>query len=210
MVYLVVRCGCESRTITSLSAGELMFLIYGVREDSEETWTARRSNQSILKEISSEYSLEGLMLKLKPQYLATWCEELTHCKRPRCWERVKERGEGDDRGWDGWMASLTQWTWIWVNSGSWWCTGRPGVLQFMGFKESDTTEQLNWTKLIMMSSLWDKMHLDFFRLKEEILNRNMNSTEKGMWLRQKALCGDWSCRYCKIECVQWKNSPGES
>ena len=64
--------------------------------------------------------------------LATWCEELTHWKRPWCWERLKVGGEGDDRGWDGWMASPTRWTWVWVNSGSWWCTGKPGVLQSMG------------------------------------------------------------------------------
>ena len=68
-----------------------------------------------LKEISPEYSLEGLMLKLKLQYFATWCEELTHWKRPWCWERLKA-GEGDNRGWDGSMTSPTQWTWVWVNS----------------------------------------------------------------------------------------------
>ena len=74
--------------------------------------------------------------------------ELTHLKRPWCWERLKARGEGDDRGWDGWMASPTQWTWVWVDSGSWWWTGRPGVLRFNGgLKESDTTERLNWTEL---------------------------------------------------------------
>ena len=64
--------------------------------------------------------------------LATWCEELTHWKRPWCWERLRAGGEVDDRGWDGWMASPTQWTWVWVDSGSWRWTGRPGVLQFMG------------------------------------------------------------------------------
>ena len=64
--------------------------------------------------------------------LATWCEELTHLKRPWCWERLKAGREGDDRGWDGWMASPTQWTWVWVNSGSWWWTRSPGVLWFMG------------------------------------------------------------------------------
>ena len=63
--------------------------------------------------------------------LGTWCKELTYWKRPWCWERLKAGGEGDDRGWDGWMASLTQWTWVRVNSGSWWWT-RPGVLQSMG------------------------------------------------------------------------------
>ena len=86
-------------------------------------WTARRSNQSILKEISPEYSLEAMMLKLNSNSLATWYEELTHWKRPWCWERLKAGEDGDDREWDGWIASLTQWTWVWVNSGSWWWTG---------------------------------------------------------------------------------------
>ena len=66
--------------------------------------------------------------------LATWCEELSHSKRPWCWERLKAGGEGEDKGWGGWMASPTQWTWVWVNSGSWWWTGKPGVLQFMGLQ----------------------------------------------------------------------------
>ena len=64
--------------------------------------------------------------------LATWCEELTHWKRPWCWERLRAGGEGDNRGWDGWMASPTQRTWVWASSRSWWWTGRPGVLQSMG------------------------------------------------------------------------------
>ena len=107
-------------------------------------WTLRRSNQSILKEISPGCSLEGLMLKLK----ATSHEELTHWKRLWCWEGLGA-GEGDDRGWDGWMASLTRWTWVWVNSGSWWWTGRPGVLWFMGLQtvRHDWATELNWTEL---------------------------------------------------------------
>ena len=91
------------------------------------------SNQtSILKEISPGYSLEGLMLKLNSNTLAPWCKELTHLKRPWCWERLKAGGEGDDRGWDGWMASSAQWTWVWANSGRQWRTGEPGVLPSMG------------------------------------------------------------------------------
>ena len=66
--------------------------------------------------------------------LATWCEELTHLKRPWCWERLRAGGEGHGRGWDGWMASPTQWIWVWVDFGSWWWTGRPGVLRFMGLQ----------------------------------------------------------------------------
>ena len=81
--------------------------------------------------------------------LATSCEELTHWKRPWCWEGLGAGGEGDDRGWDGWMASPTRWTWVWVNSESLWWTGRPGVLRLWGRKESDTTEWLNWTLYII-------------------------------------------------------------
>ena len=78
--------------------------------------------------------------------LATSCEELTHWKRLWCWEGLGAGGEGGDRGWDGWMASLTQWTWVWVNSRSWCWTGRPGVLQFMGSKRvgHDWVTELNW------------------------------------------------------------------
>ena len=80
--------------------------------------------------------------------LATWCEKLTHWKRSWCWERSKAGGEGDDRVWDGWMASLTQWTWVWASSGSWWWTGRPGMLRFMGSLRvgHDWAIELNWTE----------------------------------------------------------------
>ena len=79
--------------------------------------------------------------------LATWCEELTHLKRPWCWERLKAGGEADDRGGDGWMASSTQWTWVWACSRSWWWIGRPGILQSMGLQRvgQDWATELNWT-----------------------------------------------------------------
>ena len=81
--------------------------------------------------------------------LATSCKELTHWKRLWCWEGLGAGGEGDDRGWDGWMASLTWWIWVWVNSRSWWWTGRPGVLWFLGLQrvEHDWATELNWTEL---------------------------------------------------------------
>ena len=94
----------------------------------ESPSVSKEINQSILKEISPEYSLERLILKLKLNTLATWCEELTHWRKPWCWERLKAGGEAGDRGWHGWMASPTRWTWVWVGCGSWWWTGRPGVL----------------------------------------------------------------------------------
>ena len=119
-VFPVVMYGCESWTMMKaerrrIDAFELCcWRLLGVPR------TARRSNQSILKEISPGCSLEGLMLKMKLSTLATSCEELTHWKRFWCWEGLGAGGEGDDRGWAGWMASRTRWTWIWVNSGSWW------------------------------------------------------------------------------------------
>ena len=81
--------------------------------------------------------------------LATWYKELTHLKRPWCWERLRAGGEGDDRGWDGWMASPTQWTWVWVNSRSWWWIGRPGMLWFMGLQRigHDFETEPNWTEV---------------------------------------------------------------
>ena len=80
--------------------------------------------------------------------LATWCEELTHLSNPWCWERLRARGEGDNREWDGWMPSLTQWTWVWVNFRSWWWTGRPGVLWSMGSQwvGHNWATELNWTE----------------------------------------------------------------
>ena len=93
-------------------------------------WTAKRSNQSILKEINPEYSLEGLMLKLKLQYFGHLMQ------RPWFWERLKAGEEGDNRGWDGWMASPIPWTWVWTSSGRWWRTGKPGMLQSMGLQRA--------------------------------------------------------------------------
>ena len=149
MVFPVVMYGCESWTIRKAERRRTdAFELWCWRRLLRVPWTARRSNQSILGEISSEYSLEGLMLKLKLQYLATWCKELTHWKRPWSWERLKAEGEGDDREWDGWMASPTQWTRVWPNSGSWWRTGKPGVLLSMGSQRvgHDWVTELNWNE----------------------------------------------------------------
>ena len=100
-------------------------------------WTARRSNQSILKEISPGCSLQRLLLKLKSNSLATWCLE-----------RLKAAGEADNRGWDGCMTSPNQWTWVWGDSGSWWWTRWPGLLRFMGSQRVryDWVTELNWTE----------------------------------------------------------------
>ena len=106
-------------------------------------WTARRSNQSILKENSPEYSLEGPMLKLK---LQNFGHLMQRTDWPWCWERLKAGEEGDDRGWDGWMASPTWWIWVWASSGSWWWTGKPGVRQSMVSQRvrQDWVTELSW------------------------------------------------------------------
>ena len=112
-------------------------------------WAAGRSNQSILREISPGCWLKYWCWGWNSNSLATLCEELTHWKRLWCWEGLGAGGEGDDRGWDGWMASPTRWTWVWINSWSWWWTGRPGVLQFMGSQRvrQNWVTELNWTEL---------------------------------------------------------------
>ena len=123
MVFPVVMYGCESWTVQKLEHQRIAtFELWCWRV----LWTVRRSNQSILKEINPEYSLKGLMLKL--QYFGHLLQKLTHWKRSWCWEKLKAGGEGDVRGWDGWTASLTQWTWVWMSSRNWWWTGKPGVL----------------------------------------------------------------------------------
>ena len=154
MVFPVVMYGCESWTIKKAEGRRIdAFELWCWRTLLRVPWTARRSNQSILKEISPGCSLEGRTHAEAetPSTLATSCNDLTHWKRPWCWEGLGARGKGDNRGWDGWMASLTRWTWVWVNSGSWWWTGRPGVLRFMGSQRvrHDWTTELNWTYCII-------------------------------------------------------------
>ena len=125
-------------------------------------WTARRFNQSILKEISPEYSLEGLMLKLKLQYFSRLMQKTDSLERPWGWERLKAGGEGDDRGWDGWMASPTHWTWIWASFRSGDGQGSLVCCSPWSHKESDTTE-LNWTELRLVTAFLPRSFFYFHR-----------------------------------------------
>ena len=152
MVFPVVMYGCESWTVKKAEHRRIdAFELWCWRRLLRVPWTARRSNQSILKEISPGCSLEGMMLNWNSSTLATSCEELTNWKRLWCWEDLGAGGEGDDRGCDGWMALLTQWTWVWVNSRSWWWTGRPGMLRFMGLQRvgHNWATELNWSHGIL-------------------------------------------------------------
>ena len=134
----------------NLSAEELMLLNCGVGEDSWESLGLQGDPTSpFWRKLVLNIHWKDWYWSWNSNSLATWCEELTHLKRPWSWESFKAGGEGDDRGWDGWMASPTQWTWVWVNSRSWWWTGRPSVLRFMGSQRvrHDWATEVNWTEL---------------------------------------------------------------
>ena len=144
--------GCDSWTVKKASAEELMLLNCGVGEDSGESLGLQGDPNSPSERKSILHiHWKDWCWSWNSNTLATWCEELTDWKRPWCWERLRAGGEGDDRGWDGCMASLTQWTWVWVDSRSWWWTERPDVLWFMGSQKSRTWlsnwTELNWNKI---------------------------------------------------------------
>ena len=142
--------GCESWTLKKPEHWRIdAFELWCWRKLLRVPWTARRSNQSILKRSVLSVPWKDWCWSWNSNILATWCKELTHLKRPWCWERLKVEEDGNDRGWDGWMASPTQWTWVWVNSGSWWWTVSPGVLQSMGSQSvgHDWATELNWTEV---------------------------------------------------------------
>ena len=133
MDFPVVMYGYESWIVKKAECQRIdAFELWYWRRLLRVPWTARRSNQSILRRSVLGVHWKDWCWGWNSNTLATSCEELTQWKRPRCWEGLGARGEENDRGWDGWVASLTWYTWVWVNSGSWWWTGRPGVLQFMG------------------------------------------------------------------------------
>ena len=151
MVCPVVMCGCESWTVEKAECWRIdAFELWFWRRLLTVPWSARRSNQSILKEMSPGCSLKGLMLKLKLQYFGQLMKRANSFENLSCLERLRTVGEWDDSGWDGWVASPTQWTWNWADSGSWWWVGRPGALRFMGLQRvgHDWATELNW---------WDKM-----------------------------------------------------
>ena len=149
-----------------LSAEELMLLNCGVGEDCWESLDCQeiqpvhpKGNQFWIFIGRTDVEAEA------SNTLATWCEEMSHWNRPWCWEILKARGEGDDRRWDGWMASLIWWTWVWASSGSWWWTGKPGMLKSMGSQRvrHDWVTELKWTEglryllckyLLTLSHVW--------------------------------------------------------
>ena len=157
MVFPVVMYGCESWTMKKAESRRIdAFELWCWRRLLRVPWTARRSNECILKEISPGCSLVGLMLKLKLQYFGhlMW--------RANSFEKTLGKFEGRRRrGWDGWMASPTQWTWVCVDSRSWWWTGRPGELRFMGSQRvrRDWATELNWEQFTLSSAPYFMLEL---------------------------------------------------
>ena len=160
MVFPVVTYGCESWTVKIAECRRIdAFELWCWRRLLRVHWTARRSNQFILKEISPGCSLKGMMLKLKLQYFGHLMWKADSLERLWCWDGLETGVKGDNRGWNGWMASPTRWTWVWMNSGSWWWTGRPGMLRFMGSQRvgHDWATELNWTKRCLFGILYEEL-----------------------------------------------------
>ena len=157
VVFPVVMHGCESWTVKKAEHWRIdAFELWCWRRFLRVPWTARRPNQSILKEINPGCSLEGMMLKLKLQYFVHLMRRVDSLEKTLMLGGIGSRRRGDDPGWDGWMPSQTQWTWVWLNSGRWWWTGRPGVLRFMGSQRvgHDWVTEMNWTDKHLFLLYW--------------------------------------------------------
>ena len=150
MVFPVIMYGCQSWTIKKVECWKIdAFELWCWRRLLRVPWTVRRSNQSILKEISPKYSLEGLILKLKLQNFDNLTQRTDSSEKTWCWRRLKVGGKRDDRGCDGWMASPTQWTWVWVSSGRWWRAGKPGMLWSTGSQRVGHNWETELTEAIL-------------------------------------------------------------
>ena len=149
MVFLVIMYGYERWTIKKAEHQRIVAFELWHWRILRVSWTARRFNQSILKEIIPEYSLEQQMLKLKHWYFGHLMWRTDSFEKTLVLGKIENRRRGNDRGWDGWMVSLTPWTWVWVSSRSWWCTAKPGELQSMELQRVgyDWATKLNWTEL---------------------------------------------------------------
>ena len=161
------------------------------------TWTARRSSQLVLKEMNCK----DWCWSRSSSTLATWCEEQTHWKRPWCWERVKAGGKGETEDEIGWMASPTQWTWVWANSGRWWRTGEPSVLQSIGWQRI-RHDWVTKNKTLCQPGLWgsrwaksvhDRIRCSFLIEKQKIIVKVLRAqaqSQKAGWGGERV--GKWS------------------
>ena len=182
MVFPVVVYGCKSWTVKKAEHRRIdAFELWCWKRLLRVSWTAKRSNQSILKEISPEYLLEGLILKLKLQSFGPLMQTTDSLEKTlmlgKNWRQ--EKGMTEDE-----MSSLTQWTWVWVNSGSWWWTGRPGMLQSMGSQRvgHSWATELNWTALNFLLGWSQTRHMPCHLVKD-----NQDVVQ---------ICKQWVCCGC--------------
>ena len=190
-------CGCESWTVKKAEHQRTdAFELWCWRRILQVPWTARRSNQSILKVTSPGCSLEGLMMKLKLQYFGHLVWRVDSLEKTLMLGGIGGRRRRGRQGWGGWMAALTRWTWIWVNSGSWWWTGRPGMLWFMGLQRvGHDWAELNWVLYSPVQAsvihLWGSL-INIVKISEE--NNSIRSF--GQLTRKVTYISQWG----KIKC----------
>ena len=133
MVFPGVMYGCKSWTVKKAECRRIYaFQLWCWKRLFRVPWTQEDQPNQSQRKSTLNIHWKDWYWSWSSNTLATWCKKLTHWKRPWCWERLRTERKAGDRGWVGWMASLTHWTWVWANSGSWWWTGRPGMLQSMG------------------------------------------------------------------------------
>ena len=206
MVFPVVMQWCKSWTIRKAECQRInVFKLWCWRRLLRVPWIAKRSNWSILKEINPEYSLEDWCWSWSSNTLATWWKEPTHWKKSWCWERLRVRGEGGNRGWDGWMASLTQWTWVSANSKRHWRTGKSGVLQFMGSQRlghnlvTEEQQECIATNLYFLP-FWIFIYLLIFGCAGSSLLHRFFSTCTKQGLRSS--CSAWASHFSGFSCCR--------
>ena len=188
MVFPVVMYECESWTIKKAEHRRIdAFEMWWWWRLLRVPWTAWRSNQSMLKKSILNIHWKDWCWRWNSDTLATWCEELIHLKRPWYWERLKTGGEGDSRGWNGWIATSMRWSRVWLGFRSWWWTGKPGALQSMG-SQSQIAVWLNWTVLGWIF-FWITHCVFFFFLDLLIVVIRLISSPAG-------LGAQWSRGYC--------------
>ena len=168
--------GCESWTRNKAERRRIdAFELWCVGEDSWES-LGLQGDPTSLSYRKSVLNIHWKDWCWSSNTMATWCEELTHWKRPGCWERLKAGGEGDDRGWDGWMPPRTQWTWVWANSRSdWWWTRKPGMLQST---ESQRVRH-DWTKLnwnVIIKLQWANITIQHMMVAYQVIFMERNLT----------------------------------
>ena len=195
VVLPVVMYGCESWTIKKAECWRIdAFELWCWRRLLRVPWTARRSNQSIQGRSVLGVHWKDWCWGWNSNTLATSCKELTYWKRPWWWEELRTGGEGDDGGWDAWMASPTRWTWVWTSSGSWWWTGKPGMLQSMELQRVWHDWAPALSSRLKFPIIWLKAFyftfVSFIKKDWNILEQN----EQNYWFVSLSFFLTWRCR----------------